>query len=249
MVTDAHLSKKKHYASIVFDDGFFSVAETASKILSAEQIPFAVFVNKAAIEFDQLWVSNLIIYKDDEAYLKKLFAYLPLSTVSYEDFALDPIRFIYESAKFDVDFREIYLHPQKRPEKKTYLDAEGVKHLHSQGVLIGSHSTDHYRLSNCTEAELFEQINENKDFLSGLLKTKIEHFAIPFGKKEHYDKNVTEKIFAAENKFIYSTNVNPFRAREITEPNFLFPRIGILNERPEEIMFYINRTFLKKYDL
>jgi len=249
LVTDTNLSKKKHYASIVFDDGFFSVAETALKILLAEQIPFAVFVNKAAIEFDQLWVSNLILYKDDETYLQKLFAYLPDSTVSYENFVSNPIYSIYENAKFNENFRETYLYRQKGKKKKTYLDAEDVKCLHNEGVLIGSHSTDHYRLSNCTQTELTTQINENRDFLTNLLKAKIEHFAIPFGKKEHYDKKAIEKIFAAEHKFIYSTNVIPFKAREITENNFLFPRIGILNERPEEIMFYVNRTFLKKYDL
>ena len=33
LVTDAGLSQKKHYASIVFDDGFLSVAETARKVL------------------------------------------------------------------------------------------------------------------------------------------------------------------------------------------------------------------------
>jgi len=249
LVTDANLSKKKHYASIVFDDGFFSVAETALKILSAEQIPFAVFVNKAAIEFDQLWISNLILYKDDEAYLQKLFAYLSNASVSYEEFVSDPIRLIYEKAEFDDDFRNIYLYPQEKKEKKTYLDADDVKYLHNEGVLIGSHSTDHYRLSGCTEAELSTQIDENKNFLNNLLNAKVEHFAIPFGKKEHYDKKAIEKIFAAEHKFIYSTNIVPFKTELITKTGFLFPRIGILNESPEKIMFFVNRTFLKKYDL
>lgn len=249
LVTDTNLSKKKHHASIVFDDGFFSVAETALKILSAEQIPFAVFVNKAAIEFDQLWFSNLILYKDDEAYLQKLFGYLADSPVSYEDFVSNPIRLIYENAKFDDNFKETYLYSQEGKEKKTYLDTEDVKYLHNGGVLIGSHSSDHYRLNKCTEAELSTQIDENKDFLNDLLNAKVEHFAIPFGKKEHYNEKVIEKIFAAEHKFVYSTNIVPFKAKEITKTEFLFPRIGILNESPKEIMFAVNRTFLKTYEL
>jgi peptidoglycan/xylan/chitin deacetylase (PgdA/CDA1 family) len=127
-------------------------------------------------------------------------------------------------------------------------NAEEVRQLYDDGILIGSHSTDHYRMDKCTEAELATQIVENIDFLKDLLKTDIEHFSIPFGKKEHYDKNVIEKIFAGGHKFVYSTNIVSFEADKINKPRFLFPRLGILNQTPEEIMFQINRTFIRKYD-
>lgn len=249
LVTDGNLSRKNHYASIIFDDGFFSVAETAAKILAADRIPFAAFVNKTAMLHDQLWISNIILYKNDKVYLQKLFNRLNDSSVSYEQFAADPIRAVGERVTFDEDFREIYLYPAKEKEKKTYLDTEDVKHLHDEGVLIGSHTTDHYRLNKCTEDELFAQINDNKQFLDELLKTKIEHFAFPFGKKEDYNEQVIEKSFALGQKFVYSTNPTFFKTEEITNTDFLFPRIGLLNNKPEEIMFYINRTFLKKINL
>jgi peptidoglycan/xylan/chitin deacetylase (PgdA/CDA1 family) len=249
LVTDADLSRKKHYASIIFDDGFFSVAETAQEILAAEQIPFAVFVNKSAIVFDQLWVSNLILHKNDRAYLQKLFSCLTNKSVSFEDFVSNPIWAINEYVNFDANFREIYLHIAEGKEKKTHLDAQDIIHLHIDGVLIGSHSTDHYRMNRCTEAELSTQIVENRDFLKDLLKTEIEHFAIPFGKREDYSKEIIVKIYASGHKFIYSTNVIPFETMEITKINFLFPRIGVLNHTPEELMFFVNRTFLKKYNL
>ncbi|MBA4184789.1 MAG: polysaccharide deacetylase family protein, partial [Acidobacteria bacterium] len=249
LVTDADLSRKKHYASIIFDDGFFSVAETAQEILAAEQIPFAVFVNKSAIVFDQLWVSNLILHKNDRAYLQKLFSCLTNKSVSFEDFVSNPIWAINEYVNFDANFREIYLHIAEGKEKKTHLDAQDIIHLHNDGVLIGSHSTDHYRMNRCTEAELSTQIVENRDFLKDLLKTEIEHFAIPFGKREDYSKEIIVKIYASGHKFIYSTNVIPFETMEITKINFLFPRIGVLNHTPEELMFFVNRTFLKKYNL
>lgn len=249
LVTDADLSRKKHYASIIFDDGFFSVAEMARKILAPQTIPFAVFVNQAAIVFDQLWVSNLFIYKNDQTYLQKLFGCLTNKSISFADFVANPIWAINEYVTFDASFREIYLHSTAGNEKKTYLDAQHITDFHTDGVLIGNHSADHYRMNKCTEAELSVQINENKDFLSDLLDTPIEHFAFPFGKKEHYDKNVIEKIFAGGHKFIYSTNVNPFETMEITKTDFLFPRIGVLNHTPEELMFFVNRTFLKNYNL
>jgi len=249
LVTDADLSRKKHYASIIFDDGFLSVVETAQKILAAEQIPFAVFVNKSAIVYDQLWVSNLILHKNDRIYLQKLFSCLTNKSISFEEFVSNPIWAINEYVNFDANFREIYLHIAEGKEKKTHLDAQDIIHLHNDGVLIGSHSTDHYRMNRCTEAELSTQIVENRDFLKDLLKTEIEHFAIPFGKREDYSKEIIVKIYASGHKFIYSTNVIPFETMEITKINFLFPRIGVLNHTPEELMFFVNRTFVKKYNL
>ncbi len=63
------------------------------------------------------------------------------------------------------------------------------------------------------------------------------------------NKETIAKIYASEHKFVYSTNAIPFETMEITNINFLFPRIGVLNQTPEELMFFVNRTFLKKYDL
>lgn len=249
LVTDADLSRTKHYASIIFDDGFFSVAERALKIFAARQLPFAVFVNKSAIVFDQLWVSNLILHKNDQTYLQKLFSCLTNKSISFEDFAANPIWAINEYANFDENFREIYLHSAEGKEKRTYLDAEEIKQLHNDGILIGSHSTDHFRLDRCTKAELIRQIGGNRDFLKDLLNTEIEHFAIPFGKREHYNKEIIVKIYASGYKFVYSTNVIPFAKMEITKLNFLFPRIVVLNQTPEDLMFFVNRTFLKKYDI
>lgn len=249
LVIDENLSRNKHYASIVFDDGFLSVVETAQKILSAEQIPFAVFLNKAAIIFDQLWISNMVLHKNDEDYLQTLYGCLTDSSISYKDFVSNPVGIINEYVNFDKTFRGNYLYPKRKTEKRTYLDAEAVKYLHDEGVLVGSHTADHYRLTNCTEGELSSQINENKVFLEDLLKTEIQHFAIPFGKKEHYNKQSIEKIFAHGHKFIYSTNIVPFKTEQTTKTGFLFPRIVLNNHSPEELMFYVNRTFLRTYDL
>lgn len=249
LVTDADLSPNKHYASIVFDDGFFSVAEIAEKILFPESIPFAVFVNKSAIVFDQSFGSSLIIYKNDQIYLKKLFAYLKHSSISFEEFSSNPIAVFNEFEGFDENFRKTYMYQAKRSGKRTYLDGDAVKYLYSQGVLIGSHSTDHYLLNKCTEETLYSQINENREFLEKLLMTRIDHFAIPFGKKEHYDEKVIETIFEFGHKFVYSTNPVPFKTEDIKKTHFLFPRFGLLNDSPEQIMFYLNRTVLKRISI
>ena len=181
--------------------------------------------------------------------MRKLYGCLIDSSISYDAFASNPVQVINERVSFDSNFKESYLYSVKFSQKKTYLDAEDVKFLHESGVLIGSHTTDHFTLNNCTDKELLLQIEKNKEFLEDLIKTEIEHFAIPFGKKEHYNKEVVEKIRATGHKFAYSTNPIPFKQSEITDGKFLFPRIGLANNDPEEIMFYINRTFLKKYEL
>ncbi len=249
LVTDNKLSGRKHYASVVFDDGFLSVKETAMKILSKNDIPFAVFVNKTAILFDQLWVSNLIIHQKDEKYLRQLYSCLNELAASYDNFASDPVRTINECVDFDSRFKKKYLHSMKNFVKRTYLNPEDVASLYEKGVLIGSHTSDHFRLNHCADEELLLQIEDNKVFLDELLETETKHFAIPFGKKEHYSEVVIEKLRAAGHDFIYSTNPIPFGLEEIANDRFLFPRIGLANNSPEEIMFYINRTFLKKYDL
>jgi hypothetical protein len=178
-----------------------------------------------------LWFTNLILHKHDRIYLQKLFSCLTNKSISFEEFVSNPIWAINEYVNFDANFREIYLHSAEGKEKKTYLDAQDITHLHNDGVLIGSHSTDHYRMDRCTEMELSRQIGENRD------------------KREHYNKEIVAKLYASEHKFVYSTNAVPFEAMDVTKTNFLFPRIGILNQTPEELMFFVNRTFLKKYDL
>jgi peptidoglycan/xylan/chitin deacetylase (PgdA/CDA1 family) len=249
LITDFNLSQKKHYASIAFDDGFFSVADKAFKILSADKIPFALFVNKTAMLHNQLWVSNLVINKNNESYLRRIYQNALTELISYKDFVANPVCTISRQMRFDDSFKQVYLDSKLEKGKKVYLSAEDVKYLHREGVLIGSHTTDEYLLNRCSEAVFIKQVCENKLFLSKLLGASIDHFAIPFGKKQHYNSDVIKKIFAIGHKYIYTTGIVPFKTDELLKSNFLIPRFGMLNGQPEDIMCNINRTFLKKYNL
>lgn len=249
LVKDENLSSKKHYASIVFDDGFSSVIDVAFKILSEKQIPFAVFVNKSAVVYDQIWVSNLVIHANNEMYLRRIYERIPHLNVTYDEFVKDSVRIVNKHLCFDSKFRETYLYLDKKPNKRTYLDSEAIKYLYKEGVLIGSHSTDHYRLNKCTENELKIQLLENRVFLSNLLEAEIEHFAIPFGMKEYYNSEIVESIFDVGYKFVYSTNPMPFKKEDLKNSKILYPRFGVSNIEPKHLMFLINRAFIKNYSL
>lgn len=249
LVTDKSLDVKKHYASIVFDDGFSSVMENASPILKSYKIPFSIFVNKSAVIHNQSWISNLIINKDDEKYLNKIYQHSINQKISFSEFAANPIESVLRFQNFDKDFRRYYLREDDVYAKKIYLDANDVRQLHAEGVIVGSHSTDHYMLTKCSSEELHTQINENEVYLENLLNSKIKHFAIPFGKNNSYNSKTTDAIFASGSKFVYTTNVVPFKSKNLKSNKFLFPRVGVLNQQPSELMFYINRTFLKNYNL
>jgi peptidoglycan/xylan/chitin deacetylase (PgdA/CDA1 family) len=188
---------KKRMAAVTFDDGFLSVKEV-SDYLFAKKIPFAVFVNKSAME------ENFLSYGE-------------------------------------------YPEIGKRYEKQVFLNADDVKYLHQKGVLIGSHSASHKTLSACNEAELQAEINENKAFIENLLGETIEHLAIPYGKREHYNQKVIEHCKSAGHKFIYSTNPVYF-SKPFPEYS-LIPRIGLTNQSKEELCFLLNRPLLKKIDI
>lgn len=132
-------------------------------------------------------------------------------------------------------------------EAQVFLNAEDVKYLYNKGVTIGSHSSNHQCFANCDESALAVEIGENKVFIEDLLGTKVEHLAIPYGKKEHFNQKAVEYGWSVGHKYIYATNPVYFSA---PFPEYsLIPRIGITNQTAEELCFLINRPLVKKIDI
>jgi len=192
---------KRRLASITFDDGFLSVKNFALPYLSSMQIPFALFVNKTAIESNRL--QNL----EDP-----------------DDWSGD------ES-------------------QKVYLDRDDVKVLAEAGVLIGSHSTGHRILRDCDLTTLTDEILVNKKFVEDIVNYDVEHFAIPYGKKEHYDKNMIDYCLSVGHRYIYSTNPVYFSKANLLGGSHLIPRIGIPNLSIGHLRFLLNRPLLKRIDI
>ena len=241
IVTDKNLDKYKNYAAITFDDGFYSAFKNARPILKEKSIPYAVFLNGAAIVDNQLWFSNMEIAGNN--YGKKILEISQTSVTEGED----PISAIYSRGKFNQYFRDNYR--LKETGRKIYMDSSDIKQLQQEGVLIGSHSYDHFALGFCDDITARIQIEDNHKLLQEITGQTINHFAIPFGKKKHYNKNTIAALKENGHTFVYSANPNRFITDDLNRSDFFFPRIGITDQTPRELLFMINRTLFKKYDL
>ncbi len=242
IVSNRTLNKKKNYAAITFDDGFQSVLTNAFPVLNENNIPFSLFVNGAAIDHNELWVTNALLETDSNYSCR-------LSQLAKVEFKADEdiVKATMERGHFSKEFVEGYRSENKMP--KTYLDKKELNLLLDKGAHIGNHSCDHLVLSNTDEVEVTNQISRNHDCILNYFGIESQHFAIPFGKKEHFDDGVIKKLRDLNYKYIYTTNPNKFKVEDLHNENFLFPRIGLTSESPSELMFYINRSLLKKYNL
>lgn len=131
-----------------------------------------------------------------------------------------------------------------------YLDAADVRALAVSGVEIGSHSTSHRVLVNCTDSELNEEIVQNRGYLEELTGQPVRHFALPYGKKQHYDARVLARCFTAGHTHVHSTNPTIFDANSVG--SFAFspvPRISLRSESPAEIRFLFNRALVRRIDI
>ncbi len=193
----------RRLASITFDDGFYSVKETAMPFLHDRNIPFAVFVNRAAVE------NNCLTY---------LGADRQLFTRTYS--------------------------------RKVYLDREDVKELHRLGVIIGNHSSTHQVLSQCKdEADLRAEILDNKLYLESVIQDTIRHFSIPYGKKEHYNRQVLDVCYQTGHPFTYTTNPVYFDHFDLNAGQTVLPRISFTRAGKQDLLFCINRPRFKKINI
>lgn len=132
---------------------------------------------------------------------------------------------------------------------RVFLDADDVKALRRDGALIGSHTASHRMLRGAPEEVLSKEVNANKAYLEDLLGEEISHFAIPYGKKYHYDDAAISWVFNSGHQFCYSSNPSMLRVGEPGAPRLLIPRIGLTNHSPKEICFMLNRAFLTRVDI
>jgi len=169
------------------------------------------------------------------------------SRPSYDQFKRDTIAIAMKGMRFDPRLRSFIAMTHNRP--RLYMGESEVRALVREGVHIGSHSVDHFVLSRCEPDFMDGQVAENVDYLESLTNRTIDHFALPFGKKEHYSQRVLKCLFEKGHERVYTTNPIPFRRQDCGETHAVLPRIGLTNESAKDIAFYINRTFVRKYDL
>ena len=229
---------KNNVATILFDDGFKSVETIALPILKKHRIPFSVFVNQCAIKYNRLWVTDLQVNKQrfNADFKTKVNLGSLQSDNSFKLFENDSV--------FNNKLHHLSL--EKYLPEQIYLNEKDIINLSRQDVLIGNHGSFHVNLAACDEKTIRSEIEENKIFLETLLKKEVNHYAIAFGKKEHYTEKIISTIRSAGHAFIYNTNPVSFSC---PDDGTILPRISLTGHSPREIMFYINRQFLKKINL
>ncbi len=250
---NADLPANQNYAALTFDDGFATVRTLVFPLLNRYEIPFTVFLNQFALENDQLWVSNFLLQKHKTEYMEKIWDKILRDKVSWERFKEKPIESLIERGNWDEKIAEIFY--ADSPPASLYLNKEDVLFLAQKGVRFGNHTAEHLPLAYCSPPLQKKEIEKNQVFLENLLDQAIRHFAIPFGKKNHFNSNTSQICRDNYLSFIYTTNPNrlktPFIAPFPDEESgiSMIPRISFTEEKPEQVCFYINRTFFRKYDL
>ncbi len=237
-ITNTMLPGNDNFASIVFDDGFKSIIHTARPILSQRKIPYAVFVNKAAIQNNQLWVSGLIS-EHNNSFISRL--------QDQYGFQEDWVNFLKQEKKFNDNIP--YFLKNQCDKIELYMNEADIRQLHADGVTIGSHTVNHPVLSLCSKEIQKREIIENKIYLDTLLDQDTHHFAFPFGKKEHFTTDTLNILKLAGHKFFYTSNPVGFKTSDIVNGMKLIPRIGMENNSAKELMFYVNRQFIKSIDI
>jgi hypothetical protein len=95
----------------------------------------------------------------------------------------------------------------------------------------------------------FSRFLDSKEYFYTELQLTSKHFAIPFGKKEHYNDVVIEELYRRGYEFIYITNPVGYKKKSSQKSYKLIPRIGMTNQSIQDIIFMLNRTIVKKIDL
>jgi peptidoglycan/xylan/chitin deacetylase (PgdA/CDA1 family) len=132
---------------------------------------------------------------------------------------------------------------------RLFLNEADVRYLSSEGVAVENHSASHRVLAGCAADAVRLEILGNKRYLEDLLSRPVKHFALPFGKREHYTREVLECCRDTGHEYVYSTNPTYFDRRRLADEWRPIPRIPLTNQSPEEILFLLNRPLFKRIDL
>ena len=247
-ITDPNLPQStRPYTAITFDDGFYSVYSKAYPFLKEHKIPFTIFVNKSAFLQDHLWFLELLTKKQTSSEIQKFYnLYVDNDKITFDKFLRNPIQG-FNFIDFDLLSKQGI---NTSNSEKTFCGIHELNEMLSSGLLtLGSHTKNHYTLSKCNDTVLSREIFDNVTFFKDKFNTEFLYFAIPFGKKDHYDQRTIDMCSKAGHKYIFTTNPIPFSRRQLNSDCIILPRISILNERPRELWYLINRNIFKKIDL
>lgn len=226
-------------AAITFDDGFRSVLSDALPVLEHHRMPFTVFVNGDAVLHDRNWVTDLVLHGKVGGFVRETL----MAAECDPSLTTDAIAIIMASGRFGQRWA---MRPHLQSAERVFLNSDELLALHRRGVPIEDHGWSHTVLSRSDEATLTEEITATRALIQDITGRLPRHFAIPFGKKEHYDRSIIGRLMGPGGCTVHSSN--PDRVRS-SAPGMLVPRIIVQNETVPQLAFLINRTLVRRIDL
>jgi peptidoglycan/xylan/chitin deacetylase (PgdA/CDA1 family) len=124
---------------------------------------------------------------------------------------------------------------------RRYLDEQQLRELSKEGVTIGSHGSSHKPLVGRTAEELNYEIEENRRFLASILGLPIMHFAFPYGKPQHFDRNSVKAALSAGHRYLYTASPAYLSHGVRPESEWLIPRASLHKQSPEGLHHLIHR--------
>ena len=126
---------------------------------------------------------------------------------------------------------------QKNYFKKELMSKSDIYEWLNNGMLIGSHSHNHFNLTTLDPSELNNEILKSKNFLEETFSTQISNFCYPYGK-------INSKVYEEVKKYYdnaYTTN----RSRYLINKHdpYLIPRIDMGKKLTRFKMFLKLKTF------
>lgn len=226
-------------AAITFDDGFRSVLTHALPVLEHHRLPFTLFVNGDAVLHNCNWVTDLVLNSNDAAFVHDTVRAAGCGTTH----AADPIGLIMASGRFGERWKN---RPRCTHAERVFMDQDDLLLLHRRGAAIEDHGWSHTVLSRTDEDTLVEEVVAARPLIQDITGRLPRHFAVPFGKKEHYSEAIVQRIQHFGDTTVHSSN--PDRIRR-SGPGLLVPRIIVKNETVPQLAFLINRTLVRRIDL
>lgn len=242
VLCDEEVDPDSNRAAVVFDDGFLSVGTTAAPYLFDRGIPFAVFVNKQALQENRLWCTDVVLGASDSRYLRSLFdRYVgPSGGVSYEQFEQGPLGYLVPAQRLRDDYAAL----ARRDESghRVYLSATELQNLSRNGVLVGSHTVSHRVMTKLSDEAVRIEIEENRHYLESLLQKEIAHFAFPFGFHGAFDERAA-RCARSHHRYLHSTKRVFFERQDLKLDGLILPRLGLRSESRAEILSAANLAF------
>ena len=168
-----------------------------------------VFKNKI---FDLFQGQKKFFTKGNEEMKKKIFLKTILNNVEQKDPKLT-------KKIFNFCFNKTI---QKKIFKNFYLNFRDIRELDNMGMQIGCHSYGHKVFSKMSYKQQYKDISKSLNFLSKILKKKVNYFCYPYGGSKVLNKNTIQIL--KKKKIKYSFNVDSknwsSKSNELLIPRF-----------------------------